>query len=186
MKPNVTKPRIIGLTFALLFAGATLLTTNVTMAHAQEEETVSTDRAFPASTLNCSPNQIPTYDGTDLVCGKMDSLLASTYEIAPVGQLIGDLWGLEYVYQVAGGTLNSRTGKGEMVLGQGLTAEITYAYVTPEFVALKIEFGVFGSAPTAFTGILDATSPGSQIYEGDLVDEFGNEITFDFPGIQLF
>lgn len=107
------------------------------------------------------------------------------YIIAPTGQIEGDIWGLEYLYSIAGGELNSRTGQGELRLTQGEPATITFAFRDPEFLALTIEFAIFGAAPTAYRGILDASSPGSNIYEGDLVDDFGNTLTFDFPGLQI-
>lgn len=182
MNPKAKTPYIVGLMAALLFTTSSVAWSS----DADTGEHPRTGKAFPTSTLSCTSNQIPTYNGTDMECGSMETVLPSTYDIAPTGQVIGDLWGLEYVYQIAGGSLNSRTGKGEIVFGQGLTGTITFAYVNPEFIALTVEFGVFGSAPSTFSGILDATTPGSQIFEGDLVDDFGNELTFDFPGLQLY
>lgn len=143
------------------------------------------ERQIPRSDVRCSPPEIPAYDGAELTCTPIQLPTASSYIIFPVGHIEGDIWSLEYTYTIEGGQLDTRTGEGEILLNQSQKAIITFVHRDPEFLALTIKFGIFGGAPSEYSGILDATSPGSNIYEGDLNDVFGNTLTFDLPGLQI-
>lgn len=144
------------------------------------------------SELSCNPSsQILTYDGEELSCEKIGlipnkSLVGGEYNIAPRGQIEGDIWGLQEFFTIEGGHLNTQSGHGQIQLSQNNHATITFVFRDPEFLAITLELAVFGAAPTSFSGILDATAPGSNIYEGDLEDIFGNTLTFDFPGLVIF
>lgn len=141
---------------------------------------------IPPSDLRCSPPQFPAYDGEKLTCEPNPLPIgAGSYIIAPEGKIEGDIWGLPHEYTIIGGELNSVTGLGEIRLSNGQTIPITFVFRDAEFLALTVEFAIFNAAPTEYSGLLDASSPGSNIYDGDVVDVFGNELTFDLPGLRI-
>ena len=145
---------------------------------------------IPRSDIRCTPPESPAYDGEKLTCGEItDPPLpagAGSYIIAPEGIIEADIWGLPHLYTIVGGTLNSRTGEGIIELSNGQTMEIIFAYRDPEFLALTVKFAIFNAAETEYSGLMDASATGSNVYDGDLVDVFGNELTFDLPGLRIF
>jgi hypothetical protein len=137
--------------------------------------------------LQCTDPQLPTYDGQELMCrpvGIDPPVAAIAYEIGAFGQMEADVWDTTAFLSINGGEFTTGTGLGELRFTQGKPAEITYAFINSDILALTIKWGLPGTVPSEFSGRLDIDTPG--IYTGDLFDAFQNTLSFDQPGIQVF